>query len=226
MKTAKFKILLGLVLTAFILSTSVIWVDASADKTVAVVLKSVGDVQAKSAKGWSKIDKGSKLMSGDQISTKKDGYTAVMFLDDKSVVKVKPNSLLKIQGTRDGKSISKQVVMDVGEMFVQVSKQKGSFQVATPTSVASVKGTEFWVLEGMDGTKIIGIDGLIELLNNASGEKSNVGAGQTAVSGKDGKITVNPTKEEDIPDTGVLQEEIKIKFRDAEGNEKEIKIKF
>jgi hypothetical protein len=226
MKTTKFKILLGLVLTAFILSTTVIWVDASADKAVAVVLKSVGDVQAKSIKGWNKVEKGSKLMSGDQLQTKKDGYTAVMFLDDKSVVKVKPNSVLKIQGTHEGKSISKQVVMDVGEMFVQVSKQKGSFQVATPTSVASVKGTEFWVLEGMDGTKIIGIDGLIELLNNVSGTKMNVGAGQTGSSGKDGSVVVNPTKDEDIPDAGVLQEEIKIKFRDAEGNEKEIKIKF
>ncbi len=226
MKTTKFRILAGLVLTAFILSLSVMWADAGSDKTVAVVLKSVGDVQTKTAKGWSKVEKGSKLFSGDQLQTKKDGFTAVMFLDDKSVVKVKPNSVLKIQGTHEGKSISKKVVMEVGEMFVQVSKQKGSFQVATPTSVASVKGTEFWVIEGMDGTKIIGLDGLIELLNNISGDKKDIGAGFTAISGKDGSIVVNPTKEGDIPDAGALEEEIKIKFRDADGNEKEIKIKF
>lgn len=226
MKSNIMKIIGALMLTGLILSLTVLWADAGADKTVAVVLKSVGEVQVKGAKGWSKVDKGSKLLSGDQIQTKKDGFAAVMFLDDKSVVKVKPNSVLKIQGTYEGKSISKQVVMDVGEMFVQVSKQKGSFQVATPTSVASVKGTEFWVIEGMDGTKVIGLEGLIELLNNISQEKINVTAGQTAFSGKDGSISVSPTKEEDIPDTGALEEEIKIKFRDADGKEKEIKIKF
>jgi hypothetical protein len=226
MKTTIIKILTCAMAAAVIIGSSVMWAEAGADKTVAVVMKVVGDVQAKQTKGWTKIDKGSKLLSGDQIKTKKDGFAAVMFIDDKSIVRVKPNSTLKLQGTYEGKSISKQVVMDVGEMLVKVSKQKGSFQVATPTSVASVKGTEFWVMEGTEGTKIIGLDGTVELINNTSGEKTTVTAGQTGSSGKDGTVTITQTKESDIPDAGVLQEEIKIKFRDAEGNEKELKIKY
>ncbi len=226
MKSTIMKLIGCALAVAVIIGSTVMWAEAGADKTVAVVMKVVGDVQAKQAKGWAKIDKGSKLLSGDQIQTKKDGFAAVMFIDDRSIVRVKPNSILKIQGTYEGKSISKQVVMDVGEMLVKVSKQKGSFQVATPTSVASVKGTEFWVLEGTEGTKIIGLDGMIELTNNSSGQTTTVTAGMTGTSGKDGSVTVTQTKEEDIPDAGVLQEEIKIKFRDAEGNEKELRIKY
>lgn len=87
-----------------------------------------------------------------KVKTSGDGYAAVMFVDDKSIVKVKPNSILKIQGHMNANPSARQLVMDVGELFVKVSKQKGSFQVATPTSVASVKGTEFWVMENAGDT--------------------------------------------------------------------------
>jgi ferric-dicitrate binding protein FerR (iron transport regulator) len=218
--------IVGLTVACVTVATSVYLGAAGESKAVAVVLKTLGDVQAKQTKGWAKMAKGSKLYSGNEVQTKKDGYAAVMFLDDKSVVKVKPNSVLKVQGNYEGKTISKQIVMDVGELFVKVSKQKGSFQVATPTSVASVKGTEFWVIEGDQGTTIIGLEGLIELSNKTSGQTVTVGVGQTGTSGIDGNVNITETKEGDIPDEGQLQEEIKIQFRDADGNLKEVKIKY
>ncbi len=226
MKTFIVKMIVGLTVACVAVGTSVYLGAAGESKAVAVVLKTLGDVQARQAKGWAKMAKGSKLYSGNEVQTKKDGYAAVMFLDDKSVVKVKPNSVLKVQGNYEGKTISKQIVMDVGELFVKVSKQKGSFQVATPTSVASVKGTEFWVIEGDQGTTIIGLEGLIELSNKTSGQTATVGVGQTGTSGKDGNVNITETKEGDIPDEGQLQEEIKIQFRDADGNLKEVKIKY
>jgi ferric-dicitrate binding protein FerR (iron transport regulator) len=115
--------------------------------------------------------------------------------------------------------------MDVGELFVKVSKQKGSFQVATPTSVASVKGTEFWVMEGTAGTTIVGLEGLIEVTNKITNQTMNVSAGQTGKSTKAG-ITVETSKEGDIPDAGELKEEIIIRFKDADGKEKEVKIQY
>lgn len=226
MKRLSFNVITTLAVISLVIGTSVYLASATEAKAVAVMIKTIGDVQAKQKKGWSKLDKGSKLYSGDEVQTKKNGYAAVMFLDDKSTVKVKPNSVLKIQGNYEGKTISKQLVMDVGELLVKVSKQKGSFQVATPTSVASVKGTEFWVIEDPNGTKIIGLEGLIELVNKATGQTSSIGVGQTGTSGKDGTVTVGETQEGDIPDAGQLQETIKIKFRDADGNEKELEIKY
>lgn len=226
MKKIMMKSALVLTVMAVVIGSTVLLAVANTASPVAIVLKSIGDSQAKQAKGWSKIAKGSQLYSGDEVQTKKDGYAAVMFVDDKSIVKVKPNSVLKIQGTREGKSISKQLVMDVGEMFVKVSKQKGSFQVATPTSVASVKGTEFWILEGTGGTTIIGLEGIVELVNKTSGQTANVNAGQTGNSGTDGNVTVEDTKEGDIPDEGALQETIRIRFRDADGTERWIEFKY
>ncbi|MCB0833520.1 MAG: FecR domain-containing protein [Bacteroidetes bacterium] len=226
MKKLTSKLIAGLVVAAIIVSATTYLATANESKVVAIVVKALGKAQVKQSSKWSNVGKGSRLYSGDEVQTKGDGYAAVMFLDDKSIVKVKPNSVLKIQGTYEGKSISKQMVMDVGELFVKVSRQKGSFQVVTPTSVASVKGTEFWVLEGTQGTTVIGLEGLIDVLNKISNTTQPVSAGQTGKSGKDGEVTVTETKEEDIPDAGGLSEEIIIKFQDSDGNEKEVRIKY
>jgi len=223
MKKLTFKIFAAVIAMTLVLGTSMFWAQANDTKVVAIILKSLGDTKAKQKAGWAAVAKGSKLFSGDEVQTKKDGYAAVMFLDDKSVVKVKPNSVLKIQGTYEGKTISKQLVMDVGELFVKVSKQKGSFQVATPTSVASVKGTEFWVIESNGVTSVIGLEGLVELVNKATGQTINVGQGETGTSDKNG-VKKEATKE--IPDQGALKEEIRIKFKDANGAEKEVLIQY
>lgn len=226
MKNLILKFVAVALIASITIGASVYLAQANENKVVAMVVKALGKAQAKQGKSWTDLSKGSRLFSGDEVKTSGDGYAAVMFVDDKSIVKVKPNSILKIQGTYEGKSISKQLVMDVGELFVKVSKQKGSFQVATPTSVASVKGTEFWVMEGAGGTTIVGLEGLIEVLNKVTNQTASVSAGQTGKSTKGGEITVETTKEEDIPDAGELKEEIIIRFKDADGNEKEVKIKF
>ena len=209
-----------------IVVTASVYLAKADNKAIAVVMKTIGSVQAKHDAGWASVARAGKLYSGDQVQTKKDGYAAVMFIDDKSLVKIKPNSILKIQGTTEGKSISKQLVMDVGELFVKVSKQKGSFQVATPTSVASVKGTEFWVSESDGSTSVISLEGVIELVNKASGQSVQVTAGQTGISTKGGKLNTEATKEGAIPNAGELTEEIIIKFKDADGNSKEVRIKY
>lgn len=225
MKNLIIKFVAAALIVSITIGATVYLAQANENKVVAMVVKALGKAQAKQGKSWSNITKGSRLFSGDEVKTSGDGYAAVMFVDDKSIVKVKPNSILKIQGTYEGKSISKQLVMDVGELFVKVSKQKGSFQVATPTSVASVKGTEFWVMENAGGTTIVGLEGLIEVTNKLTNQTSNVSAGQTGRSTKTG-ITVETTKEEDIPDAGELKEEIIIRFKDADGKEKEVKIQY
>ena len=48
-----------------------------------------------------------------------------------------------ITGQRSARSIAKKINMDVGTVRATVNKQNSDFVIQTPTSVASVKGTDF-----------------------------------------------------------------------------------
>lgn len=222
----KFKKYIIVFLSFAIVASSVAFVAAKAGKSVAVVLKVKGPAEISRGAKKSTAKRGTRMNSGDKIATKSKGFAAVMFTDDKSILKVKPNSILTIQGTRSGKSIAKQVTMDVGEMFVKVSKQKGTFQIATPTSVASVKGTQFWALEGDQGTTIITLEGVVELVNKTTGNKVDIPAGQTGISLKNGNVTAGATQGTPPGEPSELEESIEIEFEDPDGNKKTLKIKF
>jgi len=86
------------------------------------------------------------LSSGDKIRTGKSGFTAIIFIDDKSTLKLKGNSEAVITGQRTAASISKKINMDIGTVRATIKKQNTDFVIQTPTSVASVKGTDFWLL--------------------------------------------------------------------------------
>ena len=96
--------------------------------------------------------------------------------------------------------ISKTISLDYGTVKASVTKQKGEFRIATPTSVASVKGTEWWVSSDENGDIFIVIDGIVEVENLISGTVQNVGADETATSNPDGSVEVEETEEEDVPD--------------------------
>jgi len=91
------------------------------------------------------VKPGTALFNEDQIKTGEDGYAVLVFLDDKTQIKVRENSEMTISGARTTEAISKQIAMQVGTLKAEISPQrKGEFIIATPTSVASVKGTVFW----------------------------------------------------------------------------------
>jgi hypothetical protein len=91
--------------------------------------------------------------------------------------------------------------MDSGTLRALVSKQrKGEFVIQSSTSVASVKGTDFWFIsDPVNGDMLIGLEGLINLTNLLSGESSDVGAGITGSSLPDGSIETVETNPDNIP---------------------------
>ena len=91
------------------------------------------------------------LSDGDKIRTGSSGFTAIIFIDDKSTLKLKENSEAVITGQRSSRSIAKKINMDVGTIRATVNKQNSNFVIQTPTSVASVKGTEFAVVSNPSG---------------------------------------------------------------------------
>ncbi len=98
------------------------------------------------------------LFDGDTLSTGQAGLALVQFMD-KSIVKVQPNSVLIVQGTVQGQQdVTTRIILEAGDIFSNVTKRPtNSFEVATNTAVASVKGTQFgassenyfWVGEGI-----------------------------------------------------------------------------
>ncbi len=205
----------------------------TAAERVAVVTKVRGSVEVKTSgqTGFASLKKGYVLFDGDFVRTGSNGALIIVYLDDKSLLKVRSNSDMEIRGTRSGVGLSKKVNMITGTLKADVSKQrKGDFVITTPTSVASVKGTEFWMIsDPLLGDKVIGIEGLVELQNLISGEVANIGADQTGSSTPNGTLTVNTTKPDDIPEDIEEEEEIhelRIQLQDADGQEKDLIIKF
>lgn len=163
------------------------------------------------------------LNNGDRIKTGSDGYAFIIFIHDKTQVKIRENSDLTLSVQKEGEQVTQQVNLDLGKVWSQVKKSGGNVRIATPTSVASVKGTTWWtILDEQGNTYVIGIEGLVELFNRITGQTVTVGAGQTGISNSSG-VTVGPTTGS-IPDsegTGQINR-IVVPFRDAEGNERNL----
>lgn len=150
---------------------------------------------------------GTQLKNHDWIKTSEDGFVAIFFLDDKSQLKVKGNSEMEILAAVERGKISKTISLDYGTVKASVNKQKGEFRIATPTSVASVKGTEWWVESDENGDVFIVMEGVVEVENLVSGTVQNVGQDETATSNPDGSVEVEETDQDDVPEDPEEDEE-------------------
>ena len=179
------------------------------------------------------VKPGTALFNEDQIKTGEDGYAVLVFLDDKTQIKVRENSEMTISGARTTEAISKQIAMKVGTLKAEISPQrKGEFIIATPTSVASVKGTVFWCTsDPVMGDVFYGMSGSVQVTNNESGAVVMVGANETGTSTPDGQVTVETTQEGGAPvdDDGEGTDSsnlLRIQLQNDQGDTKEIKIEY
>ena len=180
---------------------------------------------------FSNLKPGTILADGDKIRTGSSGFTAIIFIDDKSTLKLKENSEAIINGQRSARSIAKKINMDVGTIRATVNKQNSNFVIQTPTSVASVKGTDFWMItDPVDGDLVIGLEGVVSLTNNETGSEVDVTEGTSGISTPDGDVAVEETEESSIPDDPTDQEEqqseIKIYFEGPNGEQKVLIIDY
>ncbi|MEE9465430.1 MAG: FecR domain-containing protein [Candidatus Neomarinimicrobiota bacterium] len=142
------------------------------------------------------LKRGTALNAGEEITVGADGMAVIMFIDDKSILRIQKNTTLTVGGETFGsgsnRAIAKQIDMQFGKLRAQISDQRrGEFQITTPTSVASVKGTDFWTTsDPVFGDIFLGVEGQIEVENLISGEVIAVGGGQVGASSTDGSIDV------------------------------------
>lgn len=180
---------------------------------------------------FANLKPGTILSDGDKIRTGSSGFTAIIFIDDKSTLKLKENSEAVITGQRSARSIAKKINMDIGTVRATVNKQNSNFVIQTPTSVASVKGTDFWMItDPVDGDLVIGLEGLVTLTNNETGTEIDVTEGTSGFSTPDGQVDVEETEESSIPedptDQDEPQAEIKIYFEGPNGEQKVMIIEY
>ena len=175
---------------------SVVFVSIIFGSQIAVTTKVTGlvEIMPVGKKDFSDLNAGTILSDGDKIRTGSSGFVAIIFIDDKSTLKLKGNSEAVITGQRTAASISKKINMDSGTIRATVKKQNTDFVIQTPTSVASVKGTDFWLLtDPVTGDQIICVEGTVGLVNAETGEDVDVTEGMSCISIPDGTLELSET---------------------------------
>ena len=217
-----------------IILSFLIFLNAANANKIAVVTKVKGlvEIMPTGKKLFLKLKAGSILADGDKIRTGTSGFAAIIFIDDKSTLKLKGNSEAVITGQRTAASISKKINMDSGTIRATIKKQNSSFVIQTPTSVASVKGTDFWLLTDPDkGDQVIGLEGIVSLKNIDTGQDVDVVQGMSGISTPDGDIGVEETEASSIPtDPSDLSEDgpsqFKIYLEGPNGTQKVMVIEY
>ena len=170
---------------------------------IAVTTKVIGkvDIMPIGKKDFFDLNSVRILSDGDKIRTGSKGFAAIIFIDDKSTLKLKENSEVIINGQRMASSISKKINMDEGTIRATIQEQNSNFVIQTPTSVASVKGTDFWLVSNPEnGDQIIGIEGIVGLTNSDTGQEIDVTEGMSGFSTPDGSMNLEETDQSSIPD--------------------------
>ena len=126
---------------------------------------------------------GDPVAAGDVVETLDDGY-AIIELNDRSSVKLRENTELVIDSLSDEAAVT----LRSGSVFARVQRAAGAitgraFEVRTPSVVAGVRGTEFFVGYGRtieDGPDLwlCVNEGLVEVAVASTGESALVAAGE------------------------------------------------
>lgn len=210
---------------------------AQSGKGAAIAVKVIQDVSRKTAEiDWTKAKKGDYLYSGDQLRTGERSIAIVKFIDN-SMLRVRENSELRLFGERKNGVFSKTVHVDRGQFSFDIEKQQHNeqFTFTSPTSVASIRGTQGAMASTEGEDRITVIDGLVSLTNTLSNQSMDVGAGQTGTSRRDGTVEVRPASLEErnraqseiraARGTGV-EKTIEIELQNPQGKKSLMRIRY
>ncbi len=193
--------------------------------SVAYPLKVKGDVDLTRNLESSALKLGDELYNGDEIETKAESYAVIQFEDKSSIIKLFPNTILNIRTEKEGEKYNKKSLLKMGELWAKVEKSTGKFEIETPTTVASVKGTNFMLNVSEDGTtELFTFEGEVLFQNIITGQTETILAGQRGTTSGDQPIIVAPFDPDEIEESRsefineeyetILEEEIPIRDRE------------
>ncbi|MBL8028710.1 MAG: FecR domain-containing protein [Fibrobacteres bacterium] len=197
-------------------------------ETSALVYKMKGKVSVtQPGKAESAAKAGELLLRGTKIQTGEDGLALIKLLDDNSMIRVAALSVLTLNAKGDKESEGKKGKVSLGSVLFDVQKKMNSsiFQVETPTSVATVKGTRFWIIVKNDSICITTtLEGSVEVEHSFTKEKVLVNAGESGrIVGK--KLTKGASEKGDLPG-GTEEKRLKVKFKDESGETRDLNIDY
>ena len=214
-----------------ILTLSMLLCFTYAGEKIAIVTKIIGKAEYVRGQNSSKsLNRGLIIESGDVISTFKGGFVALIFIDDKSALKIKEKTKITVSGKKGSRKISKKINLTNGTVRAQVEKNK-DFIIQTSVSVASVKGTDFWVISDKKiGDSVIGLQGTVSLSNRISGEKIDISAGITGISSTNGSLQSFKSDPKNTPidldQSDKEDKKLEIIFKDSAGKKKKLIIDY
>ena len=197
----RFKLFFSLIIIPFLMN------QIQAAEEVAKVAKARGQVQIKHQADvdFSSLKAGQSVFDGDVIKVGGVGFCIIVFLDDKSILRIRESSQFQFMETANTRTIN----IDFGKVLADVKKDKRKdFRIETPVSVASVKGTQFWTVSNKMGfDKFYGLEGEVEVFNTISGQFQSLGPGQMTLSTATGQLVTSPASPEEVPDDPDDEEE-------------------
>ena len=109
MRTAIYSFCLSLLLSVSVMATGA---------SVAVTIKAAGnsDLLRAETTGYQPVHRGDRLNLGDQIRTGENGTVAIVFQDDMSQLKIRPDTEVIIGGRRSGRDVEKMLELPLGRI--------------------------------------------------------------------------------------------------------------
>ena len=154
-----------------------------------------------------KAKPGAAIINGDQIKIGDVGFAVVIYIDDRSIIKIKENTKFSFMDSPNTRTID----LIHGTLLNKINKERRtkSFRIQTPVSVASVKGTEFAAIVSQKGIEqYVCKEGSFEVLNMISGQTVSVGPGQKAFSNATGDLVQAIASAKDYPQDPEAEENI------------------
>lgn len=122
---------------------------------------------------------GDRLRHRDAVATSPTTRAALRFVDDGSILRINPNSQVRLTTGDERGALVRTLELEFGEVWARVTRRDGAhFRIQTPAGVAAVKGTEFVVRVDSAGVTVITLEGVVEFFNDAG--RTDVSAGQRA----------------------------------------------
>lgn len=177
---------------------------------------------------------GTSLFSGDTLRTNEGGYALVLFMDQ-SVTRVRPMSELIIRGevNRD-RSTNTRIDLNRGGFFMNVNRQANSeVEIGAFGTVATVKGTRFgalaegfyWVQDGEVEVQLLETGEIVSLSRNMFARVSEDGT-EISTGELDNDELAELGQEYEILDSDLEQKQMRLRFRDENGQIREIEIEY
>jgi hypothetical protein len=110
---------------------------------------------------------GDRLKDHDLLFTSDNTRAALRFTDDGSILRLNPNSRVRLTSGDERGVVVRTLQLEFGELWTRVARHDGTtLRVQTPAGVAAVKGTEFVVRVDEHGvTTVLTLEGVVEFFN-------------------------------------------------------------